>query len=109
MSNLQIRQGTVYEEAATGARWLYIHHNPMNLESMRIPATAEGFDCAHPETVSVDSLIEMRRSEAWRELGDVPANILQMILQAILASAELDDNTKQLLAALQNEGTAANE
>lgn len=103
MDGLQIRQGTVYGEIATGRRCFFIHHNPMALESMRLAGDAETFDCAHPEIVSVDSLIELRKDPAWRELGDVPPEVFQQILAAVLAAPGLADETRQALVSLQNQ------
>ncbi|MBO5958932.1 MAG: hypothetical protein J6Q65_02300 [Lentisphaeria bacterium] len=101
-NGLQIRQGTVYQETATGNRLLLIHHNPMSLQSMAIPGTAETFDCAHPALISIDDLINLRKSGQFEELGDVPADVLKQILDAVIATAKgLDENTVKLLEAVR--------
>lgn len=102
MDGLQIRQGTVYKELATGKRLLLIHHNPMNLQSMAIPGTEETFDCAHPAFITIDDLIALRKSGQFEELGDVPAEVLAQIIDAVIATASgLDENTVKLLEAVK--------
>lgn len=84
MNGLEIRQGTVYQEKATGKRLLLIHHDPMNLRSLAIPGSDESFDCAHPAEIAIDDLIALRKSGGWTELGDVPAEVLRQIVQSVM-------------------------
>lgn len=101
-NGLQIRQGTVYRELATGKRLLLIHHNPMSLQSMAIPGTDETFDCAHPALISIDDIIAIRKSGTFEELGDVPQDVLLQILDAVISTASgLDENTIKLLEAVK--------
>lgn len=105
MSDLQIRQGTVYQEKTSGSRLLLIHHDPMSLCSMAIPGNSEAFDCAHPIFMSIDELITIRKSEAFDELGDVPKEFLNVIIDAVIGKAEpaLEENVIKLLQAIQKE------
>ena len=101
-NGLQIRQGTVYRELATGKRLLLIHHNPMSLQSMAIPGTDETFDCAHPALISIEDIIAIRKSGTFEELGDVPQDVLLQILDAVISTASgLDENTIKLLEAVR--------
>ena len=86
MQGLEIRQGTVYEEDGTGRRFLLIHHNPMNLCSLLLRADGAGspYDLARPERISVDEIIEIRRSGKYRELGDIPAADFHALLKALI-------------------------
>ena len=102
MQGLEIRQGTVYEENGTGKRLLLIHHNPMNLQSLLLRAGGADspYDPAHPEKISVDAIIELRRSGKYRELGDVPAAEFRNLLKALLAVESLDEEDRPFLEAL---------
>jgi len=102
MQGLEIRQGTVYEETGTGKRLLLIHHNPMNLQSLLLRAgeADSPYDLAHPEKISVDAIIELRRSGKYRELGDVPVAEFRNLLKALLAAEPLDEEDRPFLEAL---------
>jgi len=99
-SGLEIRQGTVYSEKSTGKRILLIHHNPMALRSLSVPATADSFDCAHASVIAVDDLIALRKSGGWEELGDVPPEVFQSILNAVIATASLAQEDVDMLKTL---------
>ena len=104
-SGLSIRQGTVYRETASGKRLLLIHHNPMALRSLAVPGTEDSFDCAAAAVISVDDLIAMRKSGCWEELGDVPDEVFQSILNAVIASAPLADEDETILKTMaENKG-----
>ncbi len=102
MQGLEIRQGTVYEESATGKRLLLIHHNPMNLCSLLLRSEGDGqaYDPARPERISVDEIIEIRRSGKYRELGDIPAEEFGRLLKALLDSGSAAEEDLPFLKAL---------
>ncbi|OQA85423.1 MAG: hypothetical protein BWY31_01945 [Lentisphaerae bacterium ADurb.Bin242] len=105
MQGLEIRQGTVYEEIGTEKRFLLIHHNPMNLCSLLLRADGAGapYDPARPERISVDEIIELRRSGKYRELGDVPAAEFRALLKALLDAGAACEEDLPFLEALLRE------
>ncbi len=105
MQGLEIRQGTVYEESATGKRLMLIHHNPMNLCSLLLHSEGDGqsYDLTRPERISVDEIIEIRRSGKYRELGDIPAEEFRKMLKALLDSGSADGEDLPFLEALCRE------
>lgn len=104
MSDLQIRQGTVYQEKSSGNRLILINHDPMSLCSMAIPGNGEAFDCAHPMFITIDELITIRKSGAFDELGDVPRNVLNVIISTVIEKAQLEEKVVKLLQAILQEG-----
>ncbi len=102
MSGFVIRQGTVYRNKVSGARFCLINHNPMGLQSIRIPETDGSFDCVHPEIISMDFLIDLRKNGAYEDLGDLPESVFQQLLQILLASVSFPETETALLKSLLN-------
>jgi len=104
MTDLQWRQGTVYQ-AKNGARRLLIHHNPMQLRSLQLRAAdAEApFDLAGVEIIAVDELIELRRSGDWRDLGDLPSETVDALLETVIAGNALPPADLEAARALLRE------
>lgn len=105
MQGLEIRQGTVYEEKATGGCLLLIHHNPMNLCSLLLRAERAGspYDLTRPEKISVDEIIELRKSGKYREMGDIPVGEFRVLLKNFLDAGSPDKEDIPFLEALLRE------
>ena len=103
MQGFEIRQGTVYEENESGKRILLIHHNPLNLCSLLLHSEGNGktFDVAHPERISVDEIIEIRRSGKYTEKGDLPAEDFLALLKTLLDAGSAAEEDRPFLEALR--------
>lgn len=104
MNGLQIRQGTVYEEISTGKRLILINHNPMGLQSLVLRSTGAdaAFDITNPEIITIDAVIELRKSGDYRELGDIPREALEAAVNAIVNANVLSEEETKLVKAVLN-------
>ncbi|MCQ2379101.1 MAG: hypothetical protein MJ016_07860 [Victivallaceae bacterium] len=103
MKGFQFRQGTVYRKKEDGSRLLLIHHDPMNLESIVVPGDERHFDAKRPALISIDSLIALRKSGQYEEVGDLDAETLHRELQRLLAGGALTEKAAKLVAAVVRE------
>lgn len=104
MSELIIRQGTIYRHRTNGEQQILIHHNPMQLQSLRLRQPAAGENrFAAPELIGVEEIIAMRHSGEYEELGDLPRPALRELLNALIAAQVLPEPENRLLAAIRDE------
>jgi hypothetical protein len=100
MEGLQIRQGTVYRKTADGSRFILINHNPMQLQSMRLHENGNAWDVSAPEIITVDGLIELRRSGEYEETGDISPEEFKQLAEALLAADSLPEDEAGLIRSL---------
>ena len=100
--SFEMRQGTVYLEKKSGRRFILVNHNPMALFSMRFwsESAESAFNLAAPEMISIDDLIELRKSGEYEELGDLPPEIFKSMLSSLIAAAALPEEDIKLLKSL---------
>lgn len=105
MSELSFRQGTVYGHIKSGERRLIINHNPMQLQALRLvsPAPDQAFDLGSLEVITIDELIELRQNEDWQDLGDLPAEMTENLISALLQIPNLPEAIATPLKALQKQ------
>ena len=97
MEGLQIRQGTIYRKRDDGSEFVLINHNPMQLQSLRLHQRAGEWDCRAPELLAVDTLIEIRKSGEYEELGDMESDEFKVLLDKLIAAGSLPEDHLELV------------
>lgn len=105
MTKLSFRQGTIYEDKQTGERLLVINHNPMNLQSLifHSPHPEASFNLAAPEIISIDTLISIRKSGQFKDLGDLPKEAAEKIIEILISKHFLQEQDQECLKNLLKE------
>ena len=107
MNGYTMRQGTVYRHRADGTELLVFHHDPMRLRSLALRRVEGEWDAAHPAELTVDTLIAMRRSGEFDDLGDLAAAERRAVLDRLLALPALPEDDRRLLQSLRDEAAEA--
>ena len=107
MSDYVMRQGTIYRHRGDGAELLVFHHDPMRLRSLALRRVEGAWDATHPAELTVDTLIAMRRSGEFDDLGDLPAAERRAVLDRLLALPALPEDDRRLLQSLRDEAAEA--
>ena len=107
MNGYTMRQGTVYKHRADGTELLVFHHDPMRLRSLALRRVDGEWDAAHPAELTVDTLIAMRRSGEFDDLGDVAEAARNAVLDRLLALTALPEDDRRLLQSLRDEAAKA--
>ena len=107
MNGYTMRQGTVYKHRADGTELLVFHHDPMRLRSLALRRVDGEWDAAHPAELTVDTLIAMRRSGEFDDLGDVAEAARNAVLDRLLALPALPEDDRRLLQSLRDEAAKA--
>ena len=97
MEGLQVRQGTVYRKLADDSRFVLINHNLMQLQSLLLRDLAGQWDCSAPEIIAVDTLIDIRKSGEYEELGDMESSEFRELLEKLIAADSLPEDHLELV------------
>ena len=100
MEGLQIRQGTVYRKKEDGSEFVLINHNPMQLQSLLLRRNGAAWDCSAPELIAVDTLIEIRKSSDYEELGDMASGDFKKLVETLLKADSLPEDHRELVEKL---------
>ena len=91
MDGFTFQSHAVYRNKKTGAILLLVHHNPMALCSLLFTSDANGFNTKNPQLVSIDTIIEMRRSGNFEQLECMPDQQFLPLLKEIRESLPAEE------------------
>lgn len=103
LNNFSVRQGTIYEDIASKKHYLLVNHNIMNMDSLLLEGEGETFDIYKIRHISVDEIIAMRKSDKFKELGDLDSEEFVNLLRALLDSNALTHEDIPFVEALYAE------